>query len=249
MRKSIGSSTLSKRFPIDGIPALEAGLAAGRGSLVVTMHLGNWELLGVAGAAALGHFSAFARPVGNQLIDDYLARLRQSAGISLIDTGGGVRPILAALRKGNAISIMIDQQVRAAFVRTMFFGRDVTTTAIVATLALRTGIPVFCAYSVRDGYSFRHHGYVEGPIQLIRTGDRDADVLSNTQALNDKLEAIIRRYPHQWLWTYPRWRMADKIEREQQESGGLAREAQFLPISNPNPNPNRNPNPASQSRL
>ena len=131
----------------------------------------------------------------------------------ILSTRDGARPLVRVLKNGEPLAVLVDQHVNRSFVAVDFFGRKAATTAVVASLALRLDVPVFHAYSLRDGHSFRHHGYMVGPLELVRTGDHDADVAANTQRFNDHIEAVVRRHPEQWLWTHRRWKLAERLER------------------------------------
>jgi KDO2-lipid IV(A) lauroyltransferase len=217
LSKRMTKETVEERFTVEGEESARAALAGGGSVLVFTSHLGNWEIAGGCIAIRFGGLNALARPAANPLIEAYLAKFRERMHSSVLSTEDGLRPLVAALRKGGLLAVLIDQHVRTAYVPATFFGRRAATTSIVAALALKMDLPVFAAYSFRDGHSFRHHVRVEGPLPLVRTGDYDADVAANTQAFNDYLEPVVRRHPEQWLWAYRRWRLADKLDEERQE--------------------------------
>ena len=208
--------SIVKRCSMEGIDAVGQARGTGGGVIVFTLHVGNWELPGSRVAAEIGGVNALARPVNNPLVREYTTRTREGFGVNVLSTREGVRPMLRALKNGEILGMLIDQHVNRAFVPATFFGRPAATTAVVASLALRTGAPVFAGYSLRQEQSFRHRGYIEGPIELIRTGDRKADVRANTQMFNDKLEEIVRQHPEQWLWTHRRWKLADRVERRRE---------------------------------
>jgi len=217
MRSRVSKENIEQRLPVDGLDAIKREIGKGRGVLGFTPHLGNWELLGGSIAAGLGGFNVLARPVNNPMVWKYTTRLRESLGMTVLSTRDGVRPMIAALKRGEFLGVLIDQHVNRAFVPATFFGRKAATTAVVASLALKFDVLLVVGHSFRDGRSFRHHGYLEGPIELVRSGDHAADVLANTQLFNDKLEEIIRRHPEQWLWTHRRWKLADRLERDRQK--------------------------------
>lgn len=206
-----------ERFPVEGLDAVTDALATGRGVLGATMHLGNWELFGARLSAGLDKVVATALPGKNQRVSDRVNRIREQMGIRLISSEGGVRPMLAALKDGCLLGFLIDRHVETASAHTNFFGRDAATSTIVATLARRLDIPVFIGYSVRDGFSFRHHGFAEGPIELVKTDDRESDVRVNTQRFNDHFEAVVRKHPEQWLWVQKRWKLEKTLRREQRQ--------------------------------
>jgi len=217
MRRHGTKDRIAARFPMDGIEAVRKAREGGRGVILFTMHQGNWELYGATVAAQMDGVNALARPVNNPLVRRYTTELRESLGMKVLSTREGVRPMLRALRRGEAVAVLIDQHVNRAYVPVTFFGRPAATTAVVASLALRLDAPVFVGYGMRDGYGFRHHGRLQGPLELVRTGDRDADIAANTQRFNDTLEEIIRRTPGQWLWTHRRWKLAGRVERGREE--------------------------------
>ena len=217
MRSRSTKEDIEQRVPMDGLATMRRSLEKGQGAISVTLHLGNWELLGGRVAAGLGRANALARPVNNPMVRRYATRLREDLGITVLSTRDGVRPMIAALKRGEMLGVLIDQHVNRASVPATFFGRKAATTAVVASLALKFDAPVFVSYSLRDGRSFRHRAYVEGPVELVRSGDHDADVLTNTQRFNDKIEEIVRRHPEQWLWTHRRWKLADRLERGSQK--------------------------------
>ena len=203
------------RFPMEGIDAVKAELAKGHGALGATLHVGNWELLGARVAAGLEKVAVTALPGKNRRVSDHINRVREQIGMRLISSEGGVRPMLAALKDGCFLAFLIDRHVDTADAHTKFFGLDAATSKIVATLARRLDIPVFIGYSVRDGHSFRHHGFLEGPVKLVKTDDRESDVLVNTQHFNDLFEAVIRKHLEQWLWVQKRWKLEKKLRKEQ----------------------------------
>jgi len=221
-RRHLDAKALQERFPVTGLEAALAALAKGRGALVFLAHLGNWELFGASMAGRLPNVHALARPARNPMIDRFLRGAREQRGIRQLNTDEGVRPLARVLREGGTLGVLVDQHVRTACTTATFFGRDAATTTVVASLALRLNVPVFAAYSLRQGLRFRHRAFIDGPIELTRTGDHEADVQANTQLFNDHLETVVREHPEQWLWTYRRWRLADKREREARAGAGHA---------------------------
>jgi KDO2-lipid IV(A) lauroyltransferase len=205
------------RFPMEGLEAVKAELAKGHGALGATLHVGNWELFGARVGAGLVMPPPTALPGKNRRVSDRVNRIREQMGVRLISSEGGVRPMLAALKDGCLLGFLIDRHVDTAYAHTTFFGRDAATSTIVAALARRLDIPVFIGYSVRDGFSFRHRGFAEGPIELVKTDDRESDVRVNTQRFNDHFEAAVRKHPEQWLWVQKRWKLEKTLRREQRQ--------------------------------
>jgi len=222
-KKRLRKEDLEGRFPMEGFELLKEAVDSGRGVICFSSHIGNWQRFGAFQAVCLGGFSAPIRPATNPLIRKYMTRLRNEFQIEELSTHAGVRPMVGALRRGRLLVILIDQHARAGYTEATFFGRKAATTSVVAALGVRLNVPVFAAYSLRDGFTFRHRGYIQGPLELIRTGDRDADARANTQLFNDMVEEPIRQHPEQWFgWLYPRWKLADRLERKQKKASEQA---------------------------
>jgi KDO2-lipid IV(A) lauroyltransferase len=131
---------------------------------------------------------------------------RQHAGVGLILQRGAMRGIFAALKEGRAVVQLIDQVLPAKHgVFVPFFGRPASTTVSVSLAALRTGAPVYVVLAAREGATLKM--FVEGPIPVPATGDRDADLTAHTAALTAIIERKIREYPEQWLWLHRRWKV------------------------------------------
>ncbi len=212
--KRLDKAHVERRMVTSGLDAVRGQLAEGRAVLAFTLHLGNWEFAGSAMSILLGGLSAVAKPAGNPLLERLLDRHRRRVGIRALSTAEGIRPVVAAIKEGRLVAILMDQHVRTACTAASFFGREAATTTVPAALALKFHLPVFLACSFRHGETFRHTGLAD-PVELIRTGDYEADVRTNTQLFNDKLEQVIRQHPEQWLWPYRRWRTADKREERE----------------------------------
>jgi KDO2-lipid IV(A) lauroyltransferase len=197
---------------VEGGDLLAGALRAGRGVLAFTAHFGNWEV-SPSRLSELGAFSAVARRLDNRGIDRDLLRLRRRMGAEIIDKFGAGRLILQALARGGIVAIVVDQNVlrdQAVFVD--FFGRPAATTPSLAAFHLKTGapmVPFFCRPSGR-----RYRLRILPPVEVPRSGRRDADVLKTTQIYTKMIEHEIRREPGLWLWIHKRWntRPADETK-------------------------------------
>jgi KDO2-lipid IV(A) lauroyltransferase len=188
-----------------GWEQVQAALSEGRGLIVLTAHLGNWELLGRWFAARGAPLTGVAREPEGQALGDYVRRMRESAGSTLLSKGSSARDLLSVLRRGAAISLLPDQNSGDVFVP--FFGVPAGTVAGPASFALHTGAPLIPAYCVREPDD-RYRILFLPPIPAQKTGDREADVARVMAEANRVLEGVIRRYPDQWLWLHNRWKAA-----------------------------------------
>lgn len=185
----------------EGYEHFEQALARGKGVLFATAHLGNWELSAFAHALLSAPMHVVVRPLDNPLIDRLVARRRTLSGNRLIEKKEFARRILAALRRNEAVGVLIDQNAsleNGVFVD--FFGVPACAAAGFARLAAHSGaavIPGFALWSAEEGrFVLRFYPPV----------DMTGDVEKDTAALHKVLEEVIRRYPDQWLWIHRRWK-------------------------------------------
>jgi KDO2-lipid IV(A) lauroyltransferase len=173
----------------------------GRGVLVATAHLGNWELSAFAHALLTESMNVMVRPLDNPLIDHLVESRRMLSGNRLIFKWDGARAVLRALRNNEAVGILIDQNTAASegvFVN--FFGKKACANTGFVKLAYHVRAPVIPGFAVWDKKtrSYVLHFYPE--IEL--TGDEAQD----TQTIHAVMESIIRSYPDQWMWIHRRWK-------------------------------------------
>jgi KDO2-lipid IV(A) lauroyltransferase len=181
--------------------------AAERGVVILSAHFGNWEMLAYA-QGLLGHpITLVHRPMRNRLVDEEILVLRARAGTRAIPKRAAAREALRTLKHKGVVAIPSDQnQIRSFGVFVDFFGKPACTTPGVARLAMLTGAAVIPAFLVRDGESDRHRIEILPQIEMVQTGNREADIVANTQRCSDVIEEMIRRYPEQWIWFHKRWK-------------------------------------------
>jgi KDO2-lipid IV(A) lauroyltransferase len=185
----------------EGFEHFEEALRGGRGALVATGHLGNWELSAFAHALLASPMHVVVRPLDNPRLDALVARRRTLSGNRIIEKKDFARGILKALYADQAVGILVDQNTSPEYgVFVDFFGIPACANAGFARLAAHSGasvIPGCALWSEREGrYVLRFYP----PVEI--TGDVQAD----TQRVQKRLEAIIREHPDQWLWIHRRWK-------------------------------------------
>lgn len=190
-------------------------VAQGRGVILLTGHIGAWEL-SVYAHSIYGYPMAFLkRNVDNPLVERLAESRRARYGNRSIDKKGSVRDVLKTLKAGGVVGILADlNATREEGVFCDFFGVPACTTAGVATLALRTGAVVLPGYLIWDEAARVHRLHFEKPLETINTGNQKEDVQTNTARYTQALEAAIRRHPEQWLWIHRRWRTRPEGEAE-----------------------------------
>jgi len=190
---------------VDGWDIVERAMAAGRGVLFVTGHLGNWELAGSFMAARGIPIEAVARRMQNPLFDRYLTETRKRIGMSVIHDADAVRRVPRAMRENHAVAFLVDQgAVGLASTWFPFFGRYAKTPRGPAVFALRLGAPVIFGAALRQPDGRYVLGFEEVKVQP--TGDREADVDRIVAEYTATLERWIRRAPGQYFWHHRRWK-------------------------------------------
>ena len=190
----------------EGVEHLQAAAALGKGVLVFSGHFGHWEMIAFLQHRLGVPMTMVVSPLENPLYDRFIARLRGLGGNRILSKRHAARPILKALSRGEAIAILIDQNVRGEgglFID--FFGRAASSTPALATLALRSGAPIVPVFSwfLPDG---RLHISYRPPLEPRRLGSVDEDVRDLMRRSTAILEEEIRRRPDHWLWMHDRWR-------------------------------------------
>ena len=178
----------------------------GKGVVAVTGHVGHWELLGWA-------FVRQGIPlhvIAQQNVDARLTKLvvdfrgRGDVHTVLRGVPGAAVGMLRALRRGDALGLLIDQDTRVQSVCVPFFGRRASTPRAPADLTLRSGATTVAVFLQR-GPDGRYHLSGE-EVAVPRTGDTEADVLELTRRYSDAIEAAIKRAPEKWVWMHQRWK-------------------------------------------
>ncbi len=186
-----------------------------RGMIVLTGHIGNWELFALAYSMFFEPSNLLSRRMDNPLIDELVTELRSSFGNRQIDKVNSAGPILRILRSGGTVGILADvnsHPKEGVFVP--FYGIEACTTAGVAMLALRANaliVPMFAVWNEGKGRYAMINAKI---IEPVDTGDRTADIENTTAEFTAALECVIRKYPDQWNWIHRRWKTRPPGEPE-----------------------------------
>lgn len=192
---------------LDGHEHFLEARARGRGVLILTGHIGGWELSSLAHAIYGYPLSFMARPLDNARLDALVNRYRGQGGNRPIHKNESARAMLKILKQGGTIGVLADQNTmpeEGVFVD--FFGTAACTTAGVARMAMHTGAAVVPGYALWDEALGKYRLCFEPAVGLANTGDADSDVRENTQRFARTIERIVRGAPEQWVWVHARWK-------------------------------------------
>jgi len=191
-----------------GWEPLDEALAPGRGAIAATGHIGNFELGGRILARRYPVLDV-VKPQRNPFFDRYLDRMRRRHGIRTVPVDGSGPAVLAHLRQGGLVTLLVDQDAGKAGLRTDFLGRPASSWPGAARLSLRTGCPVLAMAIVRedDGRHVLRLGRTLDP-EDFRGGPEE--VRRFTAAISAAVEEFILARPEQWFWVHRRWKGADE---------------------------------------
>ncbi|HLL55184.1 MAG TPA: lysophospholipid acyltransferase family protein [Myxococcaceae bacterium] len=185
---------------------LEAALAKGRGVLFVSGHVGNWELLARRVAMAGYPCQTIAKETTDPRLTRLVERFRAAGKLKSIWRGqdGAAKAMLKALKGGEILGMLIDQDTKVQSVHVPFFGHPASTPRAAADLALRTGAAVVMGFCQRQADGRYRVAMKE--VEPESTGDREADAVALTARMTWEIEQAIRRAPAQWVWMHRRWK-------------------------------------------
>ena len=191
----------------EGLDNFKRAQARGRGVLVATAHLGNWELSAFAHALMTAPMAIVVRPLDNPRIDELVESRRACSGNRIIRKKEAAREILRALGGGEAVGILIDQNTTPAEgVFIDFFGTKACAGTAFAKFAHHTGAAVVPGFAL---WSESQQKYV---LRFYPEIQMTGDVAADTQRVHALLESVIREYPDQWLWIHRRWKTRPATE-------------------------------------
>ena len=191
----------------DGLEHYLQAKARGKGVLVLTGHLGAWELSSFYHSLVGYPMGMVIRRLDNPLVDAFVNRTRCQHGNRVIPKDDFARGLISSMRSGETVGILMDTNMtppQGVFVP--FFGVPACTASGLARIALKTDAAVLPGFLVWDEADSKYVLRFGPTIELIRSGDAEADAVANTAQFTAAIEAAIREYPEQWLWMHRRWK-------------------------------------------
>lgn len=195
--EKLGRSYIDKNIKLKNLHYFDQALAAGKGVVVLTAHLGNWELGGVV-LAQLGYpFWAVALPHKNIKVNDFFVSQRARKGVNVIAMGKAIRSCISEIRNNHLVALVGDRDFTEKGIIVDFFGKPTRFPEGPAALSLMTGaaiIPGFMLRNPDDSFTLS----IEKPVEFMPTGDKSKDLANLVKAYKNIFEDYIRRYPEQW---------------------------------------------------
>ncbi len=201
------AETASRFIRYEGLENYLAARKRGKGVLVLTGHLGAWELSSFYHSLMGMPMGMVIRRLDNPLVDAFVNRIRCLHGNRVIHKDDFARGLIASMRAGETVGILMDTNMtppQGVFVP--FFGVLACTASGMARIAAKTGaavVPGFLLWEESEQKYVLHFGE---ELRVLRTGDSEQDALANTASFTAAMEGYIRQYPEQWLWLHRRWK-------------------------------------------
>ncbi len=203
--QNLTQDEIKDKMPIIGLEHLAKALLEEKGAILVTAHLGNWELLARRLVLEGFKMNVIARDSDDPTANGIINSLRQKGGYNVFSRDNAVGPAIKCLKRNEVLGILPDQNTYGSCVFADFFGRLAATSVGPAVFSLRTGAPILLTFAPRmpDG---SYQGIVYPPIKFQATDDRTADIEKLVKLFTAAIESEIRKYPDQWLWLHDRWK-------------------------------------------
>lgn len=192
---------------LEGEEYLKEAESEGNGAILITGHLGNWELMAAALSLRGYPLHVIAAPLYDPRIDEWIVQLRSRFQVETISRGSpsSSKKILGVLRKKEILGLLIDQDTKVNGVFVNFFNKKAYTPAGAAELALRSGAATMMCFITRLPND-HHRITIEKPMPLVQSADHAKDVEINTARFTSRIEEHIKQYPDQWVWMHRRWK-------------------------------------------
>lgn len=229
----IESRGLDELVRVTGREHVEAALAPGKGVIVWSAHVGNWEVVAALGAPLGMRLHTVGRKMDNPRIDRYLTEQRARYALSVIPKDGGLPQIVRALKGGACVAMLLDQHAGRSGIEVDFLGRPASTFRAAAELAVRFGLPMLGGYGIRTDRAPHFHLEFEPPLWPNEGAAREDEVRRLTQAVSDSIGGVVRRHPEQWNWLHRRWRQKKRKHKSTSKEPNAKNEAAPSPLESP----------------
>ncbi len=193
----LDASRVREVFTLEGLSNLDLALGRGKGAIIATAHIGNWEAAGIA-LSFLGYkLHVVAGVQFSDSMSEHVKDIKRRLDINVVSPEEGFRALFRALRNNETVVLLVDGDVFVNGLPTQFFSRPARIPSGAATLSLKTGAPIVPGFIKREG-PFRFKIFIDEPIFPEPTGDKAADVETLTRRVLSRIESYIEQNLDQW---------------------------------------------------
>lgn len=210
------SDDLKRNVVLEGTEHIEALASAGRGGILMSGHFGNFELLLPRAAVQGWRVNGIVKPQSNRLIDRFHNSIRAKEGVGIIPTGGSFARSLAAIKRGEFVGLLGDQDAGGKGQFVEFLGRPASVNRGAATMAVKAGCPIILAFSFRQPDN-THLLRIAPPLEADPGWDEETAIRRLTEMHTQRLEAAVREAPAMYYWVHRRWKTQPAKKKPEQD--------------------------------
>ena len=196
---------ITKYITFEGMDVIKKAVEGGKGCLIISGHLGNWEIMGAVSAQLGYKVTYIVASQSNKLVDKLMDDQRLANGIEIWKTNQAARGVLKSLRNNRFIALMIDQDAGRDCVFVDFFGKKASTHKGPAIFHLLKNTPLVMSSCIRIKGPYYHILFEEIKIPPFE-GTKEGKITHITAHITKLLEEKIRQYPEQYFWMHKRWK-------------------------------------------
>jgi Kdo2-lipid IVA lauroyltransferase/acyltransferase len=202
----VNEENISKIFTLNNKELFDRAYEAGKGVILISGHMGNFEWLGQMHSAMGYKITGVAKRQKNPYVNELVEKNRTFNNLSLVYTKDAMKEGLRALKKKEILAMVVDQDAKSRGVFVDFLGRPSSTAVGPAVFHLKTGAPIFFLMSIRKDYG-KFDAYYEEVCSAAEPAKiSEAKIIEITQKHSAVLEKWVRKYPEQWFWMHRRWK-------------------------------------------
>ncbi len=204
------TKNLRDNFRIHGLHHLRNAISGREGGIIISSHLGNWEMLAVI-VGKLGIDFSILIVERDIKIHKTVNEFRTVTSNKPLDRNHAALKCMRLIKNKKFAGIVSDQHTDNSGVKNKFFGLDCMSTSLPAALSIKTDAPIYGVFMIRSADCYTHDIYIEAPIYARDfTGagsSKDETITKCTQAVTDMIEKYVKMAPEQWFWFHKRWRV------------------------------------------
>lgn len=201
------SEYLAQNIEFDRMEIVYDALKQGKGVIVLTAHIGNFDLMVIIAALLGTALTIITKKIKPRALNDYWNRVRTQFGAKMVPHHGSFRACLSALKRNEVLGFVLDQNMKRDMgIFVDFFGRPACTSPGLAMLSARSGAPVVPIFITRKPDGRHHVGVMDALPPPAGRGRDEEEIRRETQRYTKIIEETVRKHPEQWIWLHRRWR-------------------------------------------